>query len=75
MSVPQHRRSRRSLAFRPLPDMRTSCALLDHDTLAQHRALFRDLIPAADSAIHRAKRCGGNQLHRHGLLRAYGDEV
>jgi diguanylate cyclase (GGDEF)-like protein len=53
----------------------TACALLDHDTLAQHRALFRDLIPAADSAMYRAKRCGGNQFHHHGLLRAYRDEI
>lgn len=53
----------------------TACALLDDDTLTPPRALLTDLITAADTAMYRAKRRGGNQAHHHGLLEPYRDKI
>lgn len=53
----------------------TACAQLDDDTLAQPRTLLEDLITAADTAMYRAKRRGGNQTHHHGLLSPYRDKI
>ncbi len=53
----------------------TACALLDDDTLTQPRALLKDLITAADTAMYRAKRLGGNQSHHHGRLHSYRDKI
>lgn len=53
----------------------TACALLNRDTLAQPRTLLKDLTAAADTAMYRAKRRGGNQSHHHGLLHPYRDKI
>ncbi len=53
----------------------SACALLDDSTLGQPRALLSDLYSAADVAMYRAKRCGGNQSHHHGLLRSSQDTI
>jgi diguanylate cyclase (GGDEF)-like protein len=45
----------------------TACARLDDTTPDEHQPLLQALIAAADTAMYRAKRLGGNQCRHHNL--------
>lgn len=47
----------------------TACAPLDDVYDGTHQPLIDHLVTAADAAMYRAKRNGGNRFHHHGLCR------
>ncbi len=52
----------------------TACTELTARSAQAREALVDQVIAAADTAMYRAKRNGGNQCHHHGICRAAGPE-
>ncbi|WP_264066424.1 GGDEF domain-containing protein [Mycolicibacterium komossense] len=60
-----------AIANLPIPvtaSIGTACAPLHDAQDGEHQALIDGLVTAADQAMYRAKRFGGNRFHHHGTM-------